>query len=94
MTAETPHPLIAAAQRVIDAHTASNRRPKAAVPIADLPRQLRIDADEMNGWGAGNEAEHARQAADEIERLQSVIAQAKAQQSLNHAMFGGGGTVG
>jgi len=51
-----------------------NRRPLAAVSLADLPRQLRADADEMNGWSAGNEAEHARQAADEIERLRAIIA--------------------
>jgi hypothetical protein len=52
----------------------TNRRPKAQVPLADLPQQLRIDADELSGCGAGNEAEHLRQAADEIEDLRiSVI---------------------
>ena len=51
----------------------TNRRPRAAVALAALPDQLRIDADEMNGWGAGNEAEHARQSADEIERLRSTL---------------------
>lgn len=49
------------------------RRPRAAVPIDELPRKLRADADELSGWGAGNEAERVRQAADEIERLQRVL---------------------
>lgn len=53
----------------------TNRRPLAQVPLTDLPRQLRVDADEMNGWGACNEAEHARQAADEIERLRDALAE-------------------
>ena len=51
----------------------TDRRLRAAGPIEKLPWQLRTDADEMNGWGAGNKAEHARQAADEIERLRAVI---------------------
>lgn len=41
--------------------------------VADLPRQLRIYAEELSGFGAGNEAEHLRQAADEIEDLRSSV---------------------
>ena len=52
---------------------ATNKRFKAQISLASLPTQLRVDADEMNGWGAGNEAEHARQAADEIERLRAAL---------------------
>lgn len=54
-------------------HKPTARRTLAQVPLADLPTQLRIDADELSGCGAGNEAEHARQAADEIERLRDTI---------------------
>jgi hypothetical protein len=51
----------------------SDRRPKAAVPLTSLVDQLRIDATEIAGWGAGNEAEHIRQGADEIEQLREQV---------------------
>lgn len=49
------------------------QKSQAQVPLAGLPHQLRVDADELSGCGAGNEAEHARQAADEIERLRERL---------------------
>lgn len=55
----------------------THRRPLAQVSLQKLPSQLRIDAHELSGCGAGNEAEHARQAADEIDRLRLIILTAK-----------------
>ncbi len=79
-TQTTTDPRLVAVEAVINGwartkteQTQTIRRLKAQVALADLSDQLRRDADEMNGWGAGIEAEHARQAADELERLQCII---------------------
>jgi hypothetical protein len=43
-----------------------------------LAEQLRIDAEEIAGWGAGNEAARVRQAAAEIEQSAATIARMRA----------------
>ena len=44
-----------------------------------LAAQLLIDADEMEGWGAGNEAKNARLAARQLRAKDDIIGMLRAQ---------------